>query len=301
MARTSDEAKGKVVDTGIKMAVGAGGTIVGTLLAGPLGGVAGATISAASGPLVEHIAISLRQRFSQREQERVDAALRAAVIRIEERRQAGDELRQDDFFAAEVDDRSAADEVFEAVMRAAQVEVEEKKLHLLGNLLGNVAFHPEIDRAEANHLIRLAADLSYQQLCLLELYSSSERYNFRYKYIHADTEPTYAVLQSGTEESERYKRWHEERSATKSADRAKMTPAHFSIAHEVIDLHSRGLLVVPGSQGTQYQSSREIGLGSMEHTKVGQLLHELMNLSNIKPEDLERAASLLRQNPQSEY
>jgi hypothetical protein len=47
------------------------------------------------------------------------------------------------------------------VLLAAQREHEERKLRFMGNLIANLAFHPEIDRGYANYLIRLAEKLSF--------------------------------------------------------------------------------------------------------------------------------------------
>jgi len=69
-----------------------------------------------------------------------------------------------------------AQEQFElqAVTIAAQREHQEKKLQFLGNLVANIAFHPEYDRAHANRLIKVAEELTFQQLCILSLASSED-------------------------------------------------------------------------------------------------------------------------------
>jgi len=69
-----------------------------------------------------------------------------------------------------------AQEQFElqAVTIAAQREHQEKKLQFLGNLVANAAFHPEYDRAHADHLIKVAEELTFQQLCILSLAGSKD-------------------------------------------------------------------------------------------------------------------------------
>jgi len=89
------------------------------------------------------------------------------------------QVRHDDFFEDQLYQRSAAKEIVEGVLLAAQREHEEKKLLYYSNLLANIAFHPEIDRAHANLLIRLGERLSYRQLCVLSLFKQKSKFNLR--------------------------------------------------------------------------------------------------------------------------
>lgn len=149
---------------------GVAATAVGLLVAGPPGAIAGAV----AGPIVEQTALRLASEFKhrqlgEREVQRIGGAMAVAVTRIDQRLKEGAELRRDGFFEAEGLERAAASEIGEGVLLAAQREHEEKKVPLLGNLLASLAFQPEVGRAQANLLLRLGRELSYQQLCVLTL------------------------------------------------------------------------------------------------------------------------------------
>jgi hypothetical protein len=78
------------------------------------------------------------------------------------------------FFDDAFGERSADKEIFEGILIAAQREHQEKKLRFLGNLVANIAFHPEYDRAHTNRLIKVAEELTFQQLCILSLAGSED-------------------------------------------------------------------------------------------------------------------------------
>lgn len=145
------------------------GAIAGGVIAGPpgiiIGAVGGATISAAFSKAGKEI----KERFlSKRETERIGAVSLFAIDKINENFNAGHLLRDDDFFQNESDGkRSAADEILEKTLIAAQRETEENKIKYFGNLLGNISFHSEVGKIEANRLIRIAQDLSFNQMCIL--------------------------------------------------------------------------------------------------------------------------------------
>ncbi|MEX2622954.1 MAG: hypothetical protein WD651_04450 [Acidimicrobiia bacterium] len=160
----------ELLKTGAEVAGATAGAAIG-LVGGPAGVLAGA----ASGPLVGrallHVAQELRSRFlGHREEVRIGATLAYAIDTIESRRAQGERLREDGFFDSDSQSRNDAEEVVEATLLAAQREPQEKKLKYLGRLLGNLAFEESIDRSQANLLIRMAEQLSYRQLLLLQLF-----------------------------------------------------------------------------------------------------------------------------------
>jgi hypothetical protein len=89
-----------------------------------------------------------------------------AAVHSRARIAAGDSLREDGFFDEE-DGRSAADEVLEGGLLAAQREHEERKLEWVGYMLANINFTAGLDRARANLMIRYAHRMSYRQVKLL--------------------------------------------------------------------------------------------------------------------------------------
>lgn len=113
-----------------------------------------------------------------REERRIGSVLEEAIARIKANIDAGQQVRDDDFLDAGLDDRAAADEMCEAAIRAAQVEFEERKIPFQGYLIANILFHHEVDREQANLLMRLASELSYRQLCLLSLFNRAEEFDY---------------------------------------------------------------------------------------------------------------------------
>jgi hypothetical protein len=155
-------------------AVGAG---VGFLMGGPPGAVVGALAGSAAKQALIRVGSELTKRFlGPREKQRVGATTIYAASVIQRNLKEGQKLRNDDFFEENVSGRSPADEILEGVLLAAQREAEEKKLEYYGNLLGNLAFHPEMKRPQMAQLMKLAQDLSYRQLCILSLLAQKERF-----------------------------------------------------------------------------------------------------------------------------
>ena len=146
------------------------GTVLGALVGGPAGALAGAATSPAIARMLRPVAREVLQRhLSDRERGRVDAVVAYAAERIEQKMRLGYEPRHDGFFDGEPGKRPAWQEIAEGVLIAAQRDHEEDKLRCMGNLLAHLAFDAEIDRGQANLLIRAAATLSYRQLCILAL------------------------------------------------------------------------------------------------------------------------------------
>ena len=143
-------------------------------------------LGAAAVPLLisglEKIGNDVYMRFlSEQEQIRIGGVITYATIKIQKNLDAGGKLREDGFFekpqqeqgaCIEIPfvDRPAAEEILEGVLLAAQREHEEKKIRFLGNLLANIAFDSTIDKAQANLLIKIGEDISFRQMCLLNLF-----------------------------------------------------------------------------------------------------------------------------------
>lgn len=172
----------KLLAVGSEMAGQAAGATIGFLAGGP----EGALVGGASAPLMVHslrsVAAEIKRRvLGPREETRVGAALVFAARKIDENLRQGMKIRDDDFFRGKPSNRAAAHEILEGVLLAAQKEYEERKLPYYGNLLANIAFHKEIDRAQGNLLLRVASSLSYRQLCILSLLSHREKLGLRQK------------------------------------------------------------------------------------------------------------------------
>jgi len=139
-------------------------------------GPAGAAYGATATIMFKDVVLDFTNRLlGHREEQRIGAVIRYFWDKYQENLAAGNGPRQDGFFEDASDDRAAAKEVFEGVLLAAQREHQEKKLRFFGNLVANIAFHPEYDRAHANQLIKVAEELSYRQLCLLSIFARNDQ------------------------------------------------------------------------------------------------------------------------------
>jgi len=180
MTDNKDKSTEELIDIGSEITGGVTGSIIGFLAAGP----AGALVGGASGPIitraVKKIAGEIRHRYlGHREEVRIGATLTYAVEKIKEKIDQGRQVRQDDFFDYEQNDRPPAEEIMEGVLIASQKEHQEKKLKYYGILLANFAFDSKFDKEQANHLLKAAQQLTYRQLCILALFAKKEQYGLR--------------------------------------------------------------------------------------------------------------------------
>jgi hypothetical protein len=188
--KSEDEGIMGLVKMGSEMTGSAIATVAGFFIAGP----GGAAVGAAASPLlireINKIGNDVAERYlSERERVRIGAVIIYAKYKISKNLEAGKQPRSD-FTEIPVEKhpacteipfvvRPSAEEIIEGVLLAAQREHEEKKVPFLGNLLGNIAFDLDIDKEQANLLIKLGKDLSFRQLCLLSLFASSTEYWLR--------------------------------------------------------------------------------------------------------------------------
>jgi hypothetical protein len=151
---------------------------------------------AAAGSVLPHMlramGSEIMARYSgPREKRRIGATYAFAIAKIQESLESGHRLRQDGFFQEQPGERAAAEEILEGVLLAAQREHEEKKLRFLGNILGNVAFMPEVSAAQANWLLQKAQELTYRQMCIIALTERKSHKNPSYG--PSDGDPAFAM------------------------------------------------------------------------------------------------------------
>jgi hypothetical protein len=252
-----------LIEIGSDIAGGTAGAALGFFTAGP----AGAVLGGATAPLLVHtfrkMASEIRHRYlGVREEVRIGATIAFAARKIQENIANGQQIRQDGFFETQPGERAAAEEVLEALLLVAQREHQEKKLPFYGNLLANIAFHHEIDRAYANLLIRLGDQISYRQMCLLVLFASQRKDGY-------------------------HLRQEDYRSASTTADT-------IALLQEIYELYSQGMLNASGEA--------LLGIGDVKPAKMkvqgtGAMLCNLMELwriESLREEDLIETAILLR-------
>jgi len=165
----------RLIDVGADLVGSSTGAAVGLAMAGPVG----AMVGAAAGPLLTNGIKDFAERtLSRRERIRVDTLCGYTAEAIIVRKDAGDRIRDDGFFFAEQGKRSSGEELFEAVLIAAQREHEERKVEYLGYLFANLCFEEEVDRSLANWIIKIAQELTWTQLVLLSLVGQMEKFDF---------------------------------------------------------------------------------------------------------------------------
>ncbi len=253
------EAVDNLITIGTEIAGGVTGAAIGLFAAGPVGALAGG----AAAPLVTHtfrkVAGEIKQRLlGHREEVRIGAAFTFAAAKVQQNIAHGKQLRQDEFFQDDIDDRSTAEEIAEGTLLAAQREHEERKLRFYGNLMANIAFHPEITRPHANQMLRQVERMSYRQLCFLALFVRLDELKFA-----------------------RVPRMYQEYPAFDEA----------SIVQEIYDLFQQGLFHRPDSFAPDvYIRSANLRIDA---SQWGLKLYELMELYEIDAEELKKLLTQL--------
>ena len=153
---------------------------IGLLLGGPPGAAIGGAAGAAVSMFLRKIGTELTDRLlSPREEARVGYVLASASAQIRERIEKGEPLRADGFFDETGSVRSDAEEVAESVLLKSQREPEEKKLPYMAHLLANVAFDPQISAQLAHQVTKTAEQLTYRQLCILNVAAGKQLFSLR--------------------------------------------------------------------------------------------------------------------------
>lgn len=248
-----------LIKVGSDIAGGAVGGALGFLSAGP----AGAAVFGASGPIITHLLCHIGAEIKdkilgKREQIRIGATLAFATQRIEEKLKNGEQVRDDGFFDNTIDNRSAAEEILEGVLLAAQREHEEKKLKYYGNLVANLAFNSQVSRAQANLLLKLGQNITYQQMCLITIFANKELLGLR--------QGDYRGVGSFTQEQ-------------------------ITALHEIYDLHKNALISLPNDT---LLGLTDVNPAKMQIIGNGVILYNLMELFKIDKMDLIKQIELLK-------
>lgn len=167
-----DEIKKTIIDNVSEYAVSAAGAVAGGLIGASIGGPEGAAAGSVAATAIEHMFQNMGCEIKKRtlaplEEQRVGTVYAKAKELIEEKIAQGKTPRNDNFFDKDSSSRPASEELLEGTLSAAQREHEEKKTVYLARLYANILFHPEISRPTANHLIKLAEQLTYRQIAIL--------------------------------------------------------------------------------------------------------------------------------------
>lgn len=246
--------------------IGAGTEITGGVIGGLLGffiaGPTGAVLGGAGGPIASSALKKIASEFSSRvlahrEEIRVGAVLLYVVEKIQNNLDNGRILRDDGFFAPNINTRSSADEILEAGMLATQKEYEEKKLKYYGNLIANISFDTTFSKAQANHLIKTAQALSWRQICVLSLAVRKGAFQLRNE--------SYRTQQTFTQEQ-------------------------IFLLQEIFDLYNKNIITF----GTGVLLGvTDIQPSIISTEGVGAHLYNMMNLSEIPDNEIRDVATIL--------
>ena len=145
------------------------GAFIGGAIAGPGGVALGACVGTAAQKVLEYLGKEIQKRvYSPSEAKKVGTVYALASKFIEEKLNSEHKLREDDFFDEKKNDRSSAEEILEGTIFAAQREYEERKIPYLAKMYANIVFTTEISRPMASYLLKLAEQITYRQIIILQ-------------------------------------------------------------------------------------------------------------------------------------
>lgn len=256
----NDEKIKKLITSGAEISGATIGGVLGFLAAGPVG----AAIAGGGGVIISkaltRLGIEVKERIlSPREEVRVGATISYVVEKIQENLSKGKVIRDDGFFEGEFDNRSAGDEVSEGLVLVAQRENQEKKIKYYGNLLANIAFNKDIDREFANLLITIAQNLSYRQLCLLNIFFKSSKLKS-------------LQLRGGNYRA------------------GGISKQIVPILYEIFDLDTKQLIV---NSKNHVLGITDIILSEIELHGLGNLIYEIMELNDIPSNEIDELINIL--------
>lgn len=283
MSKNTEEAK-KLISAGHEIigdAAGAAiGFFVGGALGGPLGGAGGAAIGAGvskfTSKTIDKVITDFSNRsLSEREKIKVGATAALAILKIQKNLDSGHPLRDDDFFAVQDNGRSDAEEIFEGALLKAKNEHEEKKTKFYANIFATISFTTAVSAGEANHILQVAEQLTYRQMCVLSLLARSNQFqeiNLRDKNYEDLTGLSYEAISLLLEI---YSMYIINLIAQKSNNLAEN--ASISDSRETIALLSWGAIIPK----------------DLVITFIGKRYYEAMQLHDIPDEDIKKIAHWL--------
>ena len=170
---------------------------------------------------------------------------------------AGEQLRADGFFESPDDSRSAAEQTVESLLHACRDEASERKLPYMANMLCEVAFDASVDLDMAHQAISIAEQLTYRQLCIMQLAAAKDEFPLR---------------------TDDYR------------GQGRFSTELFPVLQECADLYRHGLVNFGG--GVVFGLT-DVKPAAMQLQGVGGVLHRLMRLHEIPHQDLAGIAYLL--------
>lgn len=259
-----------IISTGSEMLGSVTGSVLGFVLSGPAGAAAGAGAGVAISKISKKVLTDVANRsLSHREEIRIGAATILAVEEIQKKLDAGEQPRNDGFFEPHGNaSRSDAEEIFEGVLLKSKNEHEEKKIELLANIFANIAFDSELSVGQANHILQIADNLTYRQMCILSLFQRK------------------AEIEEVTLKEDDYREKLED----------SLSPETISILQEIYQLYNFGLLVCSMSNSNDDKAMvywGDVEPNRMELTALANRYYQIMGLDEISSVDLIDVARFL--------
>lgn len=188
-----------------------------------------------------------------------------ALGRIEQRREAGDEPRQDGLFEPGEDPEG----LLEGSLLSAARSYEQKKVPFIGAFYSSFVFERDVSSLTAHYLLRLLDRLTYRQLCALAYLADDGR---------------------------RSERERVQAAATEEGDRTSPT-----LSAELNDLANLGLVGYEQDGGLVANPLATYGAGQITAssmartalTELGRTLARMAELNQIPTEDQEQVAAAL--------
>jgi len=176
-----------IIDKGSEVGGSVAGATIGLAIAGPVGAIAGAVVGPLIGAAFKKVGTEISEKImGPREQARIGATYTIALDKIAKMLESGMEVRNDDFFTAQENDRSKSESILEGTLLKARNEYEEKKINCYSNFLANLSFDSSISFEKGNALLRILEQLSFRQITILAYFSeiddlSTERWMISFK------------------------------------------------------------------------------------------------------------------------
>lgn len=161
----------KYIDGGADIAGSAVPALLESFLVGP---VAAGALSELAVICVKGLNDWVHRQQSQREATRSAAALIYTFKEIEMRLNAGQQIRNDDFFRLRTGCSVDAQTVLEGVLVKSKLQYEERKIQLIGNLLAAISFDETISADDACWYLNLIDSLNYQSLLIVAALSENQ-------------------------------------------------------------------------------------------------------------------------------
>jgi hypothetical protein len=123
--------------------------------------------------LVSEVTDYMQRQQSEREHTRSAAALVIALNKIQLRINAGEELRDDEFFRTRIGQPVSAQKVLDGVLTKAKLQYEERKALLMGNLLANASFDNTVSADDVSWMLSRIDSLTYRHLLVLAYFGAN--------------------------------------------------------------------------------------------------------------------------------